>query len=129
MATNKALVQAYFDALIAGGLPDELLTDDMTAWTTLGGDTEGKRYQAMAALLRRLCPEHLEFDIRALTGEDDRVVAEVISNATLLTGEPYSNTYVFVFHLRDGRIAHVAEHFNALIVMEKLTPLMKQLTG
>jgi len=32
----------------------------------------------------------------------------------------------FVFRVRDGRIASVAEHYNALITQQKLVPLMKE---
>ena len=121
---NKKIARAYFDALVAGGLPDELLTEDMTAWTTMGGTTDKASYQAMAKMLRALCPEQLTFNLKAITAEDNRVVVEADSNAVLVNGEPYSNTYVYVFQIRDGRIAHLAEHFNPVIVMEKLVPLM-----
>jgi ketosteroid isomerase-like protein len=45
----------------------------------------------------------------------------------LVNGEDYRNTYVFVFRIRDGRIAAVAEHFNALIVQQKMVPLVRAL--
>lgn len=123
---NKALARAYFDALLQGGVPDDLVTDDFAGWTTLGGAVDGRSYQQMTKMLRIWCPEHLEFTIKSLTAEDDRVVAEAESKATLFNGEPYQNTYVFVFRMRNGRISSVAEHFNAVIVKEKLTPLMQQ---
>jgi len=37
-------------------------------------------------------------------------------------------TYVFCFRIRDGRIAWIAEHYNAFVAQEKLFPLMGQLT-
>ena len=76
-------------------------------------------------MLGAMCAEPPTFTIKSLTAEEDRVVAEVDSKATLINGEEYRNTYVFVFRVRDGRLASVAEHFNALIVTEKLVPLMK----
>lgn len=124
---NKKTALAYFDALIAGGLPDEMLTDDMTAWTTLGGTTDKNSYQAMCKLLRKMAPNELAFTVNAITAEGNRVIVEAQSKAILLNGEDYQNTYVFVFHINDGRIAHVAEHFNALVVKEKLVPLMAQI--
>ena len=53
-------------------------------------------------------------------------MAEAESEGLLINGETYRNTYVFVFRIRDGRIASVAEHYNALIAREKLVPLMKE---
>ena len=52
-------------------------------------------------------------------------MAEVHSEGTLVNGEAYSNTYVFVFRIRDSRIASVAEHFNAVTVREKMVPLVR----
>ena len=126
---NYEIARAYFDAVSKGELPDSLLTPDMTAWTTLGGNTDKASYQGMVKMLGAMCSRSPEFAIKSITAEDDRVVVEADSEATLINGEDYRNTYIFVFRVRDGRIASVAEHFNALIVKEKLTPLMKTLAA
>lgn len=60
----------------------------------------------------------------AVTAEEDRICAELHGHGVLINGEPYENTYFFAFRMRDGRIAHVSEHFNALIVQQKLVPLV-----
>lgn len=125
----KELAQAYFAAVTAGELSDDLLTADMTAWTTTQGVLDKATYQGMIRTLARMCARPLAFTIQSLTAEDDRVVAEATSDGVLVNGEPYGNTYIFVFRIRDGRIASIAEHFNALIVQEKLIPLMRQLRG
>ena len=39
------LARAYFAAVSAGELPDSLLTDDFTAWTTTAGDIDKATYQ------------------------------------------------------------------------------------
>ena len=127
-STPKDLARAYFAAVTAGELPDALLTPDMTAWTTTQGTLDKATYQGMIRLLARMCARPLAFTIDALTAEEDRVVAEARSEGLLVNGEPYGNTYVFVFRVRDGRIAAIAEHFNALVVQEKLIPLMQSLT-
>lgn len=121
------LARAYFAAVSAGELPDELLTGDMTAWITTGGAMSKPAYQHVIRLLAKMCAEPIRFTIDALTAEDDRVVAEARSTATLINGKPYANTYVFAFRIRDGKIAHVAEHYNALEAQEKLVPLMKEM--
>jgi ketosteroid isomerase-like protein len=36
---------------------------------------------------------------------------------------------VYVFRFRDGRIASVAEHYNALVAEEKLIPLMQAMNS
>jgi ketosteroid isomerase-like protein len=123
------LVHAYIDAVVAGDLPDELLTDDMTAWLTTQGTIGKQAYQDAIRWLRSVMREPLRFTIDAVTAEGDRAVAEARSEGVLINGEPYAQTYVFVLRIRDGRIAAIAEHYNALIAQEKLLPLMTRQPG
>lgn len=127
MRESDRLVHAFFDAVSAGALPDELLTDDMTGWITTGGTMDKASYQGLIVLLKRMLKEPLAFTIDSITAEEDRAVAEVRSTGTLINGEAYAQTYIYVFRFRDGRIASVAEHYNALISEQKLLPLMKEL--
>jgi ketosteroid isomerase-like protein len=124
---NHKLAHAYFAAVTAGELPDDLLTADMTAWGTTLGSITKPAYQEMVRLLARMCATPIQFTVDAITAEDDRVLAEAHSSATLINGEPYSNTYVFSFRVRDGRISWIAEHYNALVSEQKLLPLMAKL--
>lgn len=124
---DKDLARAYFAAVTAGELPDSLLTPDMTAWTTTQGPLNKATYQGLIKVLAQMCARPLAFTVQSLTAEDGRVVAEATSEGVLVNGQPYGNTYIFVFRIRDGRIAHIAEHFNALIVQETLIPLMQAL--
>jgi len=129
LQASRELVHEFFAAVTAGDLPDSLLTDDMKAWTTTQGAMGKGAYQHLIRLLARISLEPLTFTIDSITSEEDRVAAEVHSQGTLISGEQYANTYVFVFRVRDGRIASVAEHFNALIVQEKMVPLVRRLQG
>lgn len=121
------LARAYFAAVEAGELPNALLTPGFTAWTTTGGTIGKEDYQGMIRLLARMCATPIRFEIDAITAEDNRVVAEARSRAVLTNGEVYEQTYVFAMRVREGRIDHVAEHFNVKIVAEKLLPLMASL--
>jgi ketosteroid isomerase-like protein len=120
----RRLVRAFFAAVTAGELPDSLLTPDMTGWTTTQGRMDKAAYQQVVRLLGQLTSTPLTFEIDAITTEDDRALAEVRSQGRLVDGSEYGNTYVFAFRIRDGRIASVAEHYNALIVEEKMMPLI-----
>ena len=124
---NYALAEAYLAAVTAGDLPDSLLTDDMTAWLTTQGPISKAAYQGAIRLFARMAQSPIRFTVDALTAEDDRVVIEAHSQATLINGEEYGNTYVFSLRVRGGRIAWIAEHFNALIAQEKLFPLAASL--
>ena len=124
---NYALAEAYLAAVTAGDLPDSLLTDDMTAWLTTQGPISKAAYQDAIRLFARMAQSPIRFTVDALTAQDDRVVIETHSQATLINGEEYGNTYVFSIRVRDGRIAWIAEHFNPLIAQEKLFPLIASL--
>ena len=127
MRESERLVHAFFDAVTAGELPDDLLTDDMTGWITTGGTLDKAAYQGLIRMLAQMCAEPIRFTIDSIISEGDRAAKEVRSEATLVNGEPYAMTYVYVFRFRDGRIASVAEHYNALVAQEKLIPLMEEL--
>jgi uncharacterized protein len=118
------IARDYFAAVSQGALPDEMLTADMTGWITTGGSMGKAAYQGLVAILGRMLDGPLVFTIQSLTADEDRVVAEATSEGRLINGERYAQTYVFIFRIRDGRIAAVAEHYNALIAQEKLVPLM-----
>lgn len=124
---NHAVAEAYLAAVTAGELPDSLLTDDMTAWLTTQGPISKSAYQGAIRLLARMCQAPILFTVDAITAEDDRVVVEARSQATLVNGEQYANAYVFSLRVRDGRIAWIAEHFNPLIAQDKLFPLAASL--
>ena len=127
--SNHQLVRDFFAVLPTGNLPDELLTPDMTAWTTTSGASDKARFQGGVKLLASIFSGSLRYSIDSLTAEEDRVAAEVQSRGTLVNGEDFHNTHVFMFRIRDGRIASVAEHMNAFIVREKLVPLLQAAMG
>lgn len=121
------IARAFFAAVSAGELPDSLLTEDFSAWTTGHGDLPRTQYVDGVRMLRRICSEPIAFTIDAMTAENDRVLTEARSHAKLINGDTYANTYVFAMRIRDGRIAWVGEHLDPQAVVEKLYPVMAML--
>ncbi|HTZ69283.1 MAG TPA: nuclear transport factor 2 family protein [Acetobacteraceae bacterium] len=121
---NHAIVHEFFAALSRGSLPSDLLAPDMTAWTALSGTSDLARFRAGIELLASLFAEPFRYTVDSLTAEEDRVAAEVRAAGTLIGGEHYGNRYVFMFRIREGKIASVAEHTNVVLVREKLAPLL-----
>lgn len=118
------IAHRFLDAISAGNLPSELLTEDMSAWGTMQGPIDREHYCGMVRSLTRAVAEPIVFTVDAVTAEGERIVIEARSHARLVTGDTYENTYVFVLQMAGDRIAHVAEHFNPLVVLEKLMPAM-----
>lgn len=123
---NYQIARAYCAAVSRGELPDDLLTDDMTAWLSGGSVLDKAGYQFAVRILAEMLEEPLEFTIHSLTTEEERVLIEASSVGRLVNGDVYRQNYIFVLRLRDGRIASVAEHYNTLVAQEKLVPLMAQ---
>ena len=128
---NHQIARKFIAALFSGNIPDDLLTPDMRAWTTVGPLLDKAAYQSGVKQVMSLfaATGGATYTIDALTAEDDRVAAEVRSKGTLSDGEPYENNYVFVLRIRDGRVAAVAEHFNPIPAMEKIFPRMQPATA
>jgi uncharacterized protein len=124
MRTARDIAHAFIAASEAGAFPEGLCCADMVAWTTLQSEHSHADYSRSIAWMREKTDGTLKFVINAVTSEAGRIVIEAHSTAQLVNGEDYSNTYVFILALRDGKIESVREHYNALVVQKKLIPLM-----
>ena len=123
--SSHQIVRDFFTALSNGTLSAGMFTADMTAWTTTSGESSRDRYLAGVAMLQTLFPAGLAYTVDSLTAEGDRVAAEAQSRGTLVDGKTFHNTYVFMFRIRDERIASVAEHFNPQVVRDLILPLLQ----
>lgn len=122
------IARDFFAGLSNGALPDAIVSDDLTVWTTTSGDgaLAGKtKYAGGIAMLGGLFSGGLAYTVDALTAEGDRVVAEVQSDGTLINGEAFHNRYVFVLRVENGLIASIAEHFNPDPVRNQIMPLLQ----
>jgi ketosteroid isomerase-like protein len=123
-AAPHQIVRDFLAAMSKGGLTDDMITPDFSGWTVLSGAVERRIYQRAFALFSGIFSEGPVLTIHSLTAEEDRVVAEFRSQGTLLNGDAYQNDYLFLFRIRDGRIAYVGEYFNPDVVREKIAPAM-----
>lgn len=125
MSEAHDLIHRFFAAMPAGTLDESLFTDDATVTTTTTPEpSPGAKYLDGIKLLQSLFPEGLHYTVDSVTAEDDRAAAEVRSQGTLADGEVFACRYAFIFRLRDGRIASIAEHFNPEPVERLIMPRM-----
>lgn len=126
MTTNNHQVVRDFLAALGGGkLSDDRITSDFEGWTVLSGPVDRATYQRAFGIFATIFEGGgPTITIRSLTAEDDRVVAEFTSDGVLVNGDVYHNEYLFLFRVRDGRIAYVGEYFNPDVVREKIAPAM-----
>ena len=130
MSHHHEIANRLFAALSAGDIPDELLADDMQAWTVSSQTwLPRERYQAGARLLAAVFDGPYRYTVESLTAEDNRVAAEVKGEGMLVTGEAFANEYLFLLHIRDGKIATLREFFDVRPVQEQLVPLLQEAMG
>ena len=122
--THDQLARDFFAALGAGDVPDDLLTrrhDRLDRERHAGqGDIPGRDEILCLGLCRwpRLHDRHPYRRGRPRGGRGPVL-------GTLVNGETFNNTHVYILRIRDGRVAHMAEHMNQLVVRDQIVPLMQ----
>lgn len=125
---NKAVVQAYFDAVNQGHLTDALLdfmTDDVTWWIQKASPSAGL-YEGKAGIQRLfgidipIFSAPLVVRIVRMIAEDDLVCSELEIATKNKEGKAYLNQYSFWMQLRDGKICAVREYLDTLYAQQVL---------
>jgi ketosteroid isomerase-like protein len=122
-AENKKLLQDIFDQMAQGNTRamSEAMADDFR-WVFPGNwswsGSWGPKPVALEGLLRPLMAQFTDYRSEAdlILAEDDRVMVQARSHATTKRGEPYHQTYCFIFRVADGRLTEVVEHCDTALV-------------
>jgi uncharacterized protein len=129
-AQNKILLQDIFDQMAQGntGAMSDAMAEDFRwvfpgNWSWTG--SWGPKSVAVSGLLRPLMAQFAG-DYRSeadfILAEGDRVVVQARGYATTKRGEPYHQTYCFIFRVADGRLTEVVEHCDTALVERVLDP-------
>jgi ketosteroid isomerase-like protein len=128
-AENKKLLQEIFEQLALGNprAMSEAMAEDCRwvfpgnwSWTGIWGP----KSVALDGLLRPLMAQFADYRSEAdlILAEGDRVVVQARGYATTIRGEPYHQTYCYIFRVADGRITEVVEHCDTALVERVLVP-------
>jgi ketosteroid isomerase-like protein len=123
---NKELARNFIAALSRAD-SDWVLdhyADDMVMWTAgslafSGPHTKDEIRGLMDGILGAF-PDGLEFSIRTLTAEDDRVAIEAECDGVHVSGTPYRNQYHFLMRIRDGAIVEFKEYLDTQLAQDVL---------
>lgn len=134
MSASHDLIRRFFAAMPEGGLDPEMFTEDLSVITSSGPEpVSGAFYLGGITVLQSLFPEGLHYTVEEVIAEGDRVAAEVRSRGTMEDGQVFSTRYAFLFTLRDGRIARIAEFYEPepvnRLIMPKLMAAMAAASG
>lgn len=129
-AENRELLRGVFAEMAAGNLRalSDVMTEDFRwvfpgdwSWSGVWEPKEVVVRGMLRPILAQLQPGYrIEPDF--LVAEGDRVVVQARGYGVTRRGEPYRQTYCFVFRVVDGRIAEVVEHCDSALVDRVLTP-------
>ena len=123
---NKQLARDFMDALSRADTNWVLdhYADDMVMWTAgslaiSGPHTKEEIRPLMDGILGAF-PNGLEFTVKTLTAEEDRVAIEAESRGEHVSGKPYENQYHFLMRIRDGKIVEFKEYLDTQLANEVL---------
>jgi ketosteroid isomerase-like protein len=114
-ARNAAIIRQAYARWAAGGTQffDEVLSPDVR-WTIRGSGPAARTYVGREAFLRDAVTPFgsrlkrpLKPTVRHLFTREDLVIAVWDGVGTALDDKPYTNSYVWVFRMRDGRATEV----------------------
>lgn len=118
---NKAAVQERFAAWADGtGSPFELLAENAT-WTITGRSAASRTYGDREAFLREVITPFnarmqtpLKPVVRNIYADGDTVVIFFDASAVARDGKPYTNTYTWYLHMRDGKAVKATAMFDSI---------------
>ncbi len=134
---NRKLLVDIFDQLAVGNLRamSDAMAEDFRwvfpgSWSWAG--SWAPRSVAVDGLLRPLMAQFAG-DYRSVAdlvlADGDRVVVQARGYATTRRGEPYHQTYCYIFRVADGRITEVVEHCDTALVERVLDPPIRDAGG
>jgi ketosteroid isomerase-like protein/predicted enzyme related to lactoylglutathione lyase len=121
---NKERMRQIFASLAEGDSRPfvDALADDIR-WTITGSSSWSRTYDGKDEVQRELLgPLFAQFADRYVAeasrfiAEDDYVVVEYRGRVTTKAGQPYNNTYCYVFRLADGAVTEITEYFDTKLI-------------
>lgn len=123
-AQNKQLLQDVFAETAKGnGRPFVQALADEVSWTIIGSTAWSKTYRGKQAVLAELLgPLNAQLaDGNRITAhrfiaEDDCVVVEARGHNRTKAGDPYQNSYCWIFRLVDGQVVELTEYADTALI-------------
>ncbi len=124
--TPKQIARDFMDALSSGD-PQRILAcyaDDATVWTAgslpFSGLHTTHEVVALCEGLLGAFPQGLQFTVKAMTAEGERIAIEAEGAGTHASGEVYHQRYHFLVVIRDGKVAQMKEYFDTELARKVL---------
>lgn len=123
-AQNKQLLQNIFAETAKGnGRPFVQALADEVSWTIIGSTAWSKTYRGKQAVLAELLgplnaqlADGNRITAHRLIAEDDCVVVEGRGHNVTRAGDPYQNSYCWIFRLVDGQVVELTEYADTALI-------------
>jgi ketosteroid isomerase-like protein len=128
MNPNKQLLRHIYDELSRGnGKPfTDALADD-AVWTITGSSAWSRSYRGKQAIRDELLtPLFAQFagqytnSAQRIIAEDDLVVVECRGQVTTKSGNPYNNSYCYIYRVEGGKIRELTEYLDTALLAKAL---------
>jgi uncharacterized protein len=115
---NKQIAREFITALSEGRLSDAFDLTSPAGGIQLPHPRQrlpfGEWRKVYEALMESQFPRGCQYEIQAITAEDDRVAMVTESIAEMRTGDVYNNRYHWLFTFNDGLITECEEFMDSL---------------
>jgi ketosteroid isomerase-like protein len=125
---NKAMVTEFFGHMSAGRRQQalEMMADDATWWAPGVGVMTKAQFAGVMKYMDKIVSGPIKLTIKRMTAEEDRVAAEAESDADVVNGKHYHNTYHFLVVVGGGKIREVKEYNDTRYAAELFGDLLPQ---
>jgi ketosteroid isomerase-like protein len=123
---NKQFARDFFAAISRGDTAYvvDAYTEDggvQTMGNTLiSGFFDKAQIAAAAGAIFEAFPQGIEFTLKNITAEEDRVAVEAESHGIHVSGRVYHNYYHFFLQMRDGKLVRLKEYMDTELITEIL---------
>jgi len=109
---KKQIVTEFFSHFSAGRQQQalDMLGEDATWWAPGVGVMTKRQFAGVMRYMDKIMKGPIKMTLKRMTAEDDRVAAEAESNADVVNGKHYNNTYHFLVVISGGKIREVKEY-------------------
>ena len=123
---NKEVARTFLEALSRGdwNAVEDAYADDVTIWTPGSMPFSGIHTRESVSEIREwltgVFPDGLQFTVKAMTAEGERVAVEAESFGMHINGKTYHQQYHFLMVIRDGKIHELKEYMDTMHASEVL---------
>ena len=123
---NKRLAVEFMDALSSGDSQRilALYTQDVTVWTAgalpISGLHGRGEVVALCEGLLGAFPDGLQFIVKSMTAEEDRVAIEAEGVGMHVSGNAYNQRYHFLIRIRGDKVCEMKEYFDTELARQVL---------